>query len=103
MAGGYGGNEKVLDFRPEAPISADQRASWIGRITRERAADPCGSDAVSRTVFAKAMASAGLYLASDNSVAYLPRSIGVGFWSRFSLSRGAYHARNVIYRALGTL
>ena len=60
MAGGYGGNEKVLDFRPEAPISADQRASWIGQITRERAADPCGSDAVSRTVFARAMAAVGL-------------------------------------------
>ena len=60
MAGGYGGNEKVLDFRPEAPIGAEERALWIGRVMAPGAADPCGSDPVSRAAFATAMVEAGL-------------------------------------------
>ena len=60
MAGGYGGNEKVLDFRPEAPIGAEERALWIGQVTADGAADPCGSGPVSRATFAAAMTEAGL-------------------------------------------
>ena len=60
MAGGYGGNEDALDFRPEVSIGPEERALWIGQVTDAGAADPCGSDPVSRAAFAAAMAEAGL-------------------------------------------
>ncbi len=60
LAGGYGGNDQSLDFSPEAPIDAEDRASWIGQVTADEAADPCESGPVRRAAFASAMAEAGL-------------------------------------------
>lgn len=59
MAGGYGGNDDVLEFSPGATIGAGERATWIRQVA-EGAADPCGSGPVSRAAFAAAMDEAGL-------------------------------------------
>jgi hypothetical protein len=60
MAGGYGGNERHLEFLPDAPIAAAARARWIDDATGPGHADPCGSSPVSRQRFALAMAEADL-------------------------------------------
>ncbi|MCH8207414.1 MAG: FAD-dependent oxidoreductase, partial [Chloroflexi bacterium] len=59
VAGGYGGNEGVLEFNPESLIDARERALWITQKT-EGAAGPCGSGTVSRGEFARTMAETGL-------------------------------------------
>ena len=58
MAGGYGGNEDVLEFHPESLIEAQEREKWTTQ--KKGAADPCGPGPVSRAEFARAMAEAAL-------------------------------------------
>ena len=62
MAAGGAGEEDSLEFRPEEPISVEERARWIKRISSGETAapDPCGSAPVPRADFAQALADAGL-------------------------------------------
>ena len=59
-AGGYGGNDVVLEFRPEDSIGPEERSAWMDRAGAPGGADPCGSGRVTRVAFARAMVEAGL-------------------------------------------
>lgn len=60
MAAGGADDENSLDFRPDEPISAEERARWLARIGgfAASATDPCGSAPVRRAGFAQALADA---------------------------------------------
>ena len=60
MAGGYRGNENILQFHPGSPMDAEARGRWAAHIGGNGVTDPCGPGLVSRAEFAKAMAGAGL-------------------------------------------
>lgn len=61
MAAGGADDEEGLEFRPDAPIAAEDRARWLARIAGDSAPDPdpCGTGAVPRARFAQALADAG--------------------------------------------
>ena len=58
MAAGGAENDENLEFRPDEPISAQDRAGWIARIGDAAAGtpDPCGDGAVPRARFAQTLA-----------------------------------------------
>ena len=62
MAAGGANDEDGLDFRPDDPISAEDRSRWLSRIgcAAEAAPDPCGTAPVPRAEFARALTDAGL-------------------------------------------
>ena len=60
MAAAGTDDEHSLDFRPDEPIPAEERARWLARIggVAEDAPDPCGSAPLPRAGFAQALADA---------------------------------------------
>ena len=54
MAGGYGGNDDVLEFRPDDAIDAGKRAQWMEQIAGPGVPDPLGTGYASRAAFAVA-------------------------------------------------
>ena len=60
MAAGGADDEDSLDFRPDEPISAEERARWLARTGGVAASstDPCGTTPVRRAGFAQALADA---------------------------------------------
>ena len=60
MAGGYGANEALLEFRPKQAVGPEEQASWTELAAGPGGADPIGPEPVSRAAFAAAMADAGL-------------------------------------------
>lgn len=62
MAAGGAKNDENLEFRPDEPISAQDRAGWIARIGDAAAGtpDPCGDGAVPRARFAQTLADSGV-------------------------------------------
>ena len=62
MAAGGSDDLDSLDFRPDHPISTEDRACWLARVGGRAAEvpDPCGSAPVTRAEFARALAAAGI-------------------------------------------
>ena len=62
MAASGSDDQDSLDFRPDDPISTEDRIRWLARIGGRAAdvPDPCGSAPVTRAEFAKMLADAGI-------------------------------------------
>jgi hypothetical protein len=60
MAGGYGGRDATLEFGAVDQIDAADRRVWLDAVSGSHVADPCGTQAVTRATFARALAQAGL-------------------------------------------
>ena len=59
IAGGYGSKRDSLEFEPEKPVTAEDRAAWLAG-TEGRGSTALGSDTTfSRVAFARAMLEAG--------------------------------------------
>ena len=58
MVAGGAGDRDDLDFRPDEPISPEDRARWISRIAGSGIPDPCGAAVVPRAAFAQALVDA---------------------------------------------
>ena len=59
MAGGYGGGDDRLEFRPDAEVDAEARSDWLERAAGPGRTDPCGDGPVHRAAFAHALAERG--------------------------------------------
>jgi len=59
MARGYGGREDSLEFAPDEPVTAKDRAAWLTHTGNPGIATPSGDRIVSRSEFARVILKAG--------------------------------------------
>jgi hypothetical protein len=55
MAGVLDGADRALEFRPDAPVSPEERPRWVERALGRREPDPAGRQAVTRAEFVRAL------------------------------------------------